>query len=222
MADRTVENSSEEVPEIPEMLENVLLFALDEAKEKMEEGAEPFRSRRSSSRRTCSSSRIRAIPPRNATTSRSIRWKAHAAQTRMRSAMTATSRPTMARKTLSSRRAVCRARRTAMRLATFIPSMMRAATPSRKRLPTSVRLRTLWRSSRAGRLRRGRDRREVSDGSRRGPFDGNRRRRRINPPLRLNFCESLVQMHGEPRFRFGRTRIEIREGIGKDSARFTC
>ena len=38
MADRTVENSSEEVPEIPEMLENVLLFALDEAKEKMEEG----------------------------------------------------------------------------------------------------------------------------------------------------------------------------------------
>ena len=33
MADRTVENSSEEVPEIPEMLENVLLFALDEAKE---------------------------------------------------------------------------------------------------------------------------------------------------------------------------------------------
>ena len=44
MADRTVENSSEEVPEIPEMLENVLLFALDEAKEKMEEGAElvPF------------------------------------------------------------------------------------------------------------------------------------------------------------------------------------
>ena len=47
-----------------------------------------------------------------------------------------------------------------------------------------------------GRLRRGRNRREVSDGSRRGPFDGNRRRRRINPPLRLNFCESLVQMHG--------------------------
>ena len=44
MADRTVENSYEEVPEIPEMLENVLLFALDEAKEKMEEGAElvPF------------------------------------------------------------------------------------------------------------------------------------------------------------------------------------
>ena len=44
MADRTVENSSEEVPEIPEMLENVLLLALDEAKEKMEEGAElvPF------------------------------------------------------------------------------------------------------------------------------------------------------------------------------------
>ena len=33
MADRTVENSSEEVPEIPEMLENVLLFTLDEAKE---------------------------------------------------------------------------------------------------------------------------------------------------------------------------------------------
>ena len=44
MADREVENSSEEVPEIPEVLEKVLLFALDEAKNKMSQGADviPF------------------------------------------------------------------------------------------------------------------------------------------------------------------------------------
>ena len=44
MADREVENSSQEVPEIPEILEKVLLFALDEAKGKMSQGAEviPF------------------------------------------------------------------------------------------------------------------------------------------------------------------------------------
>lgn len=44
MADREVENSDVEVPEIPEILEKVLLFSLDEAKEKMSQGAEvvPF------------------------------------------------------------------------------------------------------------------------------------------------------------------------------------
>ncbi|WP_165173051.1 hypothetical protein [Adlercreutzia sp. ZJ242] len=44
MADRDVENASQEVPEIPEILEKALLFALDEAKGKMDQGAEviPF------------------------------------------------------------------------------------------------------------------------------------------------------------------------------------
>ncbi|WP_080801001.1 hypothetical protein [Arabiibacter massiliensis] len=44
MADRMVESSDVQVPEIPEILEKVLLFSLDEAKEKMEQGAEvvPF------------------------------------------------------------------------------------------------------------------------------------------------------------------------------------
>lgn len=44
MADRMVESSEVEVPEIPEILEKVLLFSLDEAREKMEQGAEvvPF------------------------------------------------------------------------------------------------------------------------------------------------------------------------------------
>ncbi len=44
MVDRVVEESPEEVPEIPELLEKVLIFALDEGKEKMEQGAEvvPF------------------------------------------------------------------------------------------------------------------------------------------------------------------------------------
>ncbi len=44
MADRIVENESAEVPEIPEILEKVLLFALDEAKQKMKQGADviPF------------------------------------------------------------------------------------------------------------------------------------------------------------------------------------
>jgi len=44
MADRIIENSETEVPEIPEILEKVLLFALDEAKEKMDQGADlvPF------------------------------------------------------------------------------------------------------------------------------------------------------------------------------------
>ena len=44
MADRVIENSSQDVPEIPEILEKVLLFSLDEAKEKMEQGEEvvPF------------------------------------------------------------------------------------------------------------------------------------------------------------------------------------
>ena len=44
MADRDIENDSQEVPEIPEILEKVLLFSLDEAKEKMSQGAEviPF------------------------------------------------------------------------------------------------------------------------------------------------------------------------------------
>lgn len=44
MADRIVENDSVEVPEIPEILEKVMLFALDEAKQKMNQGADviPF------------------------------------------------------------------------------------------------------------------------------------------------------------------------------------
>lgn len=44
MADRVVESSDVQVPEIPEILEKVLLFSLEEAKEKMEQGAEvvPF------------------------------------------------------------------------------------------------------------------------------------------------------------------------------------
>ncbi len=44
MADRVVESDDIEVPEIPETLEKVLLFALDEAKQKMLQGADviPF------------------------------------------------------------------------------------------------------------------------------------------------------------------------------------
>ncbi|MCI8469817.1 MAG: hypothetical protein HFJ75_10140 [Eggerthellaceae bacterium] len=44
MADREIENDSQDVPEIPEILEKVLLFSLDEAKEKMTQGADviPF------------------------------------------------------------------------------------------------------------------------------------------------------------------------------------
>ena len=44
MADRTVESSDIQVPEIPEILEKVLLFSLDEAKEKMSKGSDivPF------------------------------------------------------------------------------------------------------------------------------------------------------------------------------------
>ena len=44
MVDRVVESSETEVPEIPEALEKVLLFALDEAKEKMSNGEDvvPF------------------------------------------------------------------------------------------------------------------------------------------------------------------------------------
>lgn len=46
MADRVVESSDVQVPEIPEILEKVLLFSLDEAKEKMVQGDEvvPFTS----------------------------------------------------------------------------------------------------------------------------------------------------------------------------------
>ena len=44
MTDRVIENGEVEVPEIPETLEKVLLFALDEAKQKMLQGADviPF------------------------------------------------------------------------------------------------------------------------------------------------------------------------------------
>ena len=44
MPDRIIENSETEVPEIPEILEKVMLFALDEAKEKMGQGGDlvPF------------------------------------------------------------------------------------------------------------------------------------------------------------------------------------
>lgn len=44
MADREVENPGTAVPEMPEILERVLLYALDEGKQKMESGAEvvPF------------------------------------------------------------------------------------------------------------------------------------------------------------------------------------
>ena len=45
MADREVESSDVEVPEIPEILEKVLLFSLDEAKEKMTQGPTLCRSR---------------------------------------------------------------------------------------------------------------------------------------------------------------------------------
>lgn len=46
MTDRIVENTDVEVPEIPEILEKVLLFSLEEAKEKMLQGADivPFTS----------------------------------------------------------------------------------------------------------------------------------------------------------------------------------
>ena len=39
VADRNIENASTEVPEIPDELERVLVFALDEAKEAMEDDA---------------------------------------------------------------------------------------------------------------------------------------------------------------------------------------
>ncbi len=44
MADRTVENPGTEVPQMPEILERVLLYAIDEGKQKMETGDEitPF------------------------------------------------------------------------------------------------------------------------------------------------------------------------------------
>lgn len=44
MADRVVENSSDEIPDIPEVLEKVLLFSLNEAKEKLSQSQEvtPF------------------------------------------------------------------------------------------------------------------------------------------------------------------------------------
>ncbi len=44
MADRIVESSDVQVPEIPEILEKVLLFALDESKEKLSQGEDvvPF------------------------------------------------------------------------------------------------------------------------------------------------------------------------------------
>lgn len=44
MADRVVENQVDEVPEMPELLERVMLFALDEAREKMDQAGEvaPF------------------------------------------------------------------------------------------------------------------------------------------------------------------------------------
>lgn len=44
MADRTVENPGVEIPQMPEILERVLLYALDEGKQKMSEGQEivPF------------------------------------------------------------------------------------------------------------------------------------------------------------------------------------
>lgn len=44
MADRTIENDSTDVPEIPEELERVLVFALDEGKEKLQGGEDlvPF------------------------------------------------------------------------------------------------------------------------------------------------------------------------------------
>ena len=44
MTDRIVDAGEEEVPEIPEILEKVMLFALDEAKEKINQGADviPF------------------------------------------------------------------------------------------------------------------------------------------------------------------------------------
>ena len=46
MADRVVDTDSQDVPEIPEMLERVLLFALDEGKQKMLAGEDvvPFTS----------------------------------------------------------------------------------------------------------------------------------------------------------------------------------
>ncbi len=46
MADRVVESASEEIPEIPEILEKVLLFSLSEAKEKLTQSQEvvPFTS----------------------------------------------------------------------------------------------------------------------------------------------------------------------------------
>lgn len=44
MADRVVDSPDAEVPEIPEVLENVLLYTLDEAKKKLTQGSEvvPF------------------------------------------------------------------------------------------------------------------------------------------------------------------------------------
>ncbi len=46
MADRTIDNYSDEIPVLPEILEKVLLFALDEGKNKLDEGRDlvPFTS----------------------------------------------------------------------------------------------------------------------------------------------------------------------------------
>lgn len=46
MADRVVESSDDQVPEIPEVLEKVLLFSLDEAKESWRKATKWFPSRR--------------------------------------------------------------------------------------------------------------------------------------------------------------------------------
>ena len=74
MADRTVENPGTEVPQMPEILERVLLYAIDEGKQKMETGDEP----------------------KNASPWPSIRCRERAGLQLMPSAMTVTLRPAKA------------------------------------------------------------------------------------------------------------------------------
>lgn len=96
MADREVESSDVEVPEIPEILEKVLLFSLDEAKEKMTQGSDVVPFTALVVKENLFIENHPADSAEDASTWLVIRWSMLAVPRRTRCATTATSKSTMA------------------------------------------------------------------------------------------------------------------------------
>ena len=120
MSDRQVRSQVSEVPQMPEILERVLLYALDEGKQRMNAGEEivPF-----TTMVVRDNVFLETHPGDSAQECFNLaQHRAPAARTLMRCAMTATLKPTMALRMPSSLKAACPGHLRVMRSVSFTRS----------------------------------------------------------------------------------------------------